>query len=39
MAIKKALELLKLLFEWPWSGERAEMKRARQVSLNEMALA
>jgi hypothetical protein len=33
MTIKKALEFLRLLFEWPWSGERAEMKRAGQVSL------
>jgi hypothetical protein len=33
MAIKKALEFLKLLFGWTWSGERVEMKRARQVSV------
>jgi hypothetical protein len=33
MAIKKALEFLKLLLGWTWNSEGAEMKRAGQVSL------
>jgi len=34
MPIKKALEFLELLLEWPWSGERAEMKKG-QASFSE----